>query len=136
MRKQFNMASISRCRFSLSSLQKSTSSLTKKSRNSFAERIKCAVGQTYSNSRIQTICGSSLQQTSKTSLVQTISKNYSVQVSRSFQQKFPPILACNPLLQAVTENLISSSEVEESSEDEATSGRKRIRSRRILDDDP
>ena len=68
--------------------------------------------------------------------VQTASKNYAVQMSRRFQQKFPPILACNPLLQAVAENLISSSEVEESSDDEATSGRKRIRSRRILDDDP
>ena len=59
-------------------------------------------------------------------------------MSRSFHQKFPSILACNPISLAVVENLIGASELEESSEgeDEATSGRKRIRSRHLLDDDP
>ena len=59
-------------------------------------------------------------------------------MSRSFHQKFSPILACNPISLAVVENLIGASELDESSEgeDEATSGRKRIRSRHLLDDDP
>lgn len=59
-------------------------------------------------------------------------------MSRNLQQKFPPILACNPISIAVAENLIGAGELEESSEgeDEATSGRKRIRSRHLLDDDP
>ena len=59
-------------------------------------------------------------------------------MSRSFHQKFPPVLACDPISFAIVENLIGASELEESSEgeDEATSGRKRIRLRDLLDDDP
>lgn len=127
-----------RYRMTFASLHKSVSSLTRKSRNCAAETTKFAVGQPHSNSRIQTICGSALSQNSKTSLVQTISKNYAAQLSRSFHQKFPPVIASNPLSLVVAENLINTSELEESSEgeDEATSGRKRIRSRNLSMDDP
>jgi len=70
--------------------------------------------------------------------VQAVTKSFTSQISRNFQQKFPPIMACNPISMAVAENLIGASDLEESSEgeDEATSGRKRIRSRHLLDGDP
>jgi len=47
-------------------------------------------------------------------------------------------MACYPISMAAVENLIGASDLEESSEgeDEATSGRKRIRSRHLLDGDP
>lgn len=72
------------------------------------------------------------------SRVQAVTKSFTSQTSRCFHQKFPPVLGCNPISMAVTENLIGASELEDSSEgeDEATSGRKRIRSKHLLDDDP
>lgn len=59
-------------------------------------------------------------------------------MSRNFQEKFPPVLGCNVLSIVVIENLINSSELEESAEgeDEATSGRKRIRLWNFLYDNP
>lgn len=79
-----------------------------------------------------------MQQTSKTSLVQAVTKRFSSQVSRNFQEKFPPVLGCNALSMIVIENLVGSSELEEGAEgdDEATSGRKRIRHSHLLDDIP
>ena len=67
-----------------------------------------------------------------------MTKSFSSQTSRNFQKRFPPILACNSIAVTVIDNLISPSELEEGSEseDEATSGRKRIRSRHLWDDDP
>lgn len=120
---------ISRCRSSLVSLRKSTSLITRKSKNRLAQTVQCG----------RTICSpASLQQASKTSIVQAVTKRFSSQVSRNFQEKFPPILGCNVLSVVVIENLITSSELEESAEgeDEATSGRKRIRLWDFLDDNP
>ena len=70
--------------------------------------------------------------------VQAVTKSFSSQTSRNFQKRFPPILACNSVAVTVVDNLISPGELEEGSEseDEATSGRKRIRSRHLWDDDP
>ena len=70
--------------------------------------------------------------------VQAVTKRFSSQVSRNFQEKFPPILGCNVLSAVIIENLITSSEMEESAEgeDEATSGRKRIRLWDFLNDNP
>ena len=70
--------------------------------------------------------------------VQAFTRRFSSQVSRNFQEKFPPILGCNVLSVVVIENLITSSELEESAEgeDEATSGRKRIRLWDFLEDNP
>ncbi|KAL9958406.1 hypothetical protein ACROYT_G035413 [Oculina patagonica] len=125
------MASVSRCRSSLLSLRKSTSLLTRNSKNCITQTAQCS----------RTIFGPSsatLQQTSKTSIVQAVTKRFSSQMSRNFQEKFPPVLGCNVLSIVVIENLIGSSELEESAEgeDEATSGRKRIRLWNLLDDIP
>ncbi|CAH3128592.1 unnamed protein product, partial [Porites lobata] len=89
-------------------------------------------------SGVRTICGSALQQNSKVSIVQAVTKSFSSQTSRNFQKRFPPILACNSIAVTVIDNLISPGELEEGSEseDEATSGRKRIRLRHLWDDDP
>ena len=59
-------------------------------------------------------------------------------MSRNFQERFPPVLGCNVLSIVAIENLITSSDLEESAEgeDEATSGRKRIRLWDFLDDIP
>lgn len=70
--------------------------------------------------------------------VQAVTKRFSSQISKNFQEKFPPVLGCNVLSVIATENLVGSSELEEGadSEDEATSGRKRIRYTHPLDDVP
>lgn len=135
------MASLSRCSLSRLSFAKSSSFLTKKSRSCLAQTVKLTTSQCLqpcSGSGVRTICGSALQQNSKVSFVQAVTKSFSSQTSRNFQKRFPPIMACNSIAVTVIDNLISPGELEEGSEseDEATSGRKRIRSRHLWDDDP
>ena len=70
--------------------------------------------------------------------VQAATKRFSPQISKKFLEKFPPVLGCNVLSVIASENIVCSSELEEGaeSEDEATSGRKRIMYSHPLDDVP
>ena len=70
--------------------------------------------------------------------VQAATKRFSPQISKKFLEKFPPVLSCNVLSVIASENIVGSSELEEGaeSEDEATSGRKRIMYSHPLDGVP
>lgn len=122
------MASLSRCRLSISSLRRCTSLLSVQSKNQIVQSAKCT----------RTICCAESLQATKTSVVQAVTKRFSSHISKNFQEKFPPVLGCNVLSVIAAENLVGSSELEEGadSEDEATSGRKRIRYTHPLDDVP